>query len=114
MPTSARLQREWFERVARPLEHVAAAAPEEIPSEGAGQRLLKAERFLKYRIADPLAVAIVKATLGSREELLARQTREYLTKLVKAALEELRSIALPPKPSGREYNLTAQEERRLV
>ena len=109
-----RLDRENFERVSRPLEGLAAKAPSSMSQEEAMKRLVEAQQYLRYSVSPPVAVAFVKASLGSREALLSEVSRQYLRMLVKTALPVLRRKALPPKPSGREYHLTAHEERRLV
>jgi hypothetical protein len=109
----ARRKREWFERASRPLERIATDSPN--PAKGnLAFHLLEAARFLRYEIEPEFAVAIVKALFGSREPLFPLPTRRYLRLLSTMALSAVRAKALPPKPSGREYQLTAHEERQLV
>jgi hypothetical protein len=109
----ARRQREWFERASRPLEKLATGSPNRDQG-NLSVHLLEAARFLRYEIEPEIAVAIVKVLFGSREPLFALPTRRYLRLLSTMALRAVRAKALPPKPSGREYQLTAYEERRLV
>jgi hypothetical protein len=113
MPISARLQREWFEQVARPIGDL-AAEPSSSLTANPREDLLAATRYLRYDI-DPLtAVALVKANLGKSDRLLSEATRQYLKALVVAAEDLVRARARPSDPPGCKHQLTAYEERRLV
>jgi hypothetical protein len=105
---------EWFERSARVLASLRSQGPASFSGRDALASLVQAGYRLRYTVAPDVAVAYLKALLGSRERLVSKDDRLYLRRLAAAALPEIRKRALPPKPSGTQYVLTIHEERRLT